>query len=138
MDDDDSATRLYNTVMTATTFPSVICTPGVCGGKPHLAGTRIKVKHIYVWVEQMGMTPAQIVRDYPHLSMAAVHAALAYYWSHQDEIHQEIADEERFVADMQAKAAALSLKDKLAEFHGGRDESPSALNGRGLRGSGAV
>ena len=29
-------------------------TPGVCSGQPRIAGTRIKVKHIYTWVERMG------------------------------------------------------------------------------------
>lgn len=110
--------------MTPTSCPSIARTPGVCGGKPHIAGTRIKVKHVYVWVERMGLSPAEVVRDYPHLSMAAVHAALAYYWSHQDEIHQEIEEEERFVADMKAKASAPALKGKLAEFRGARDDAP--------------
>jgi uncharacterized protein (DUF433 family) len=52
-------------------------TPGVCSGQPRIAGTRIKVKHVYTWVERMGMTPGQVVADYPHLTMAQVHAALA-------------------------------------------------------------
>jgi uncharacterized protein (DUF433 family) len=58
----------------------------VCSGQPRIAGTRIKVKHIYTSVERMGMTPAQVVADYPHLTMAHLDAALAYYWSHQGEI----------------------------------------------------
>lgn len=94
----------------ATTIPAVapaipnlaefiVKTPGTCGGQPRIAGTRIKVKHIYVWVEQMGKTPAQVVSEHPHLSMAQVHAALAYYWSHRDEIHQDIENEDKLVAE---------------------------------------
>ena len=35
--------------------------------------------------------------------MAQVHAALAYYWSHQEEIHQDIENEEALVAGLKAK-----------------------------------
>jgi uncharacterized protein (DUF433 family) len=87
----------------------IVKTPGVCSGQPRIAGTRIKVKHIYTWVEQMGMTPAQVVAEYPHLTRAQVHAALAYYWSHQDEIQQDIDNEEKLVAELKAKARAFRL-----------------------------
>jgi uncharacterized protein (DUF433 family) len=81
----------------------IVSTPGVCSGQPRVAGTRIKVKHIYTWVERMGMSPAQVVAEYPQLTMAQVHAALAYYWSHQDEIQRDIENEEKLVAELKAK-----------------------------------
>src|SRR5947209_5368203 len=81
----------------------IVKTPGVCSGQPRIAGTRIKVKHVYTWVEQMGMTPAQVVAEYPHLTMAQVHMALAYYWSHRDEIHQDIETETKMDADLKDK-----------------------------------
>src|SRR5487761_1500234 len=68
----------------------IVKTRDICGGPARIAGTRIKVKHVYTWVERMGMTLAQVVAEYPHLTMAQVHAALAYYWSHREEIHQAI------------------------------------------------
>src|SRR6266571_7785221 len=89
----------------------IVKTPGVCSGQPRIAGTRIKVKHVYTWVEQMGRTPAQVVAEYPHLTMAQVHAALAYYWSHQDEIHRDIENEEKLVAELKAKAAPSKLSE---------------------------
>ena len=50
--------------------------PGFCGGKPHIIGHRVKVQHIAVWHERMGMTPDEIVVTYPSLSLPAVFAAL--------------------------------------------------------------
>lgn len=94
---------------------SIVKTPGVCSGQPRIAGTRIKVKHVYTWVEQMGMTPAQVVAEYPHLTRAQVHAALAYYWSHQDEIHQDIENEAKLVAELKAKAGPSLIQERLAE-----------------------
>src|SRR5271165_4465526 len=81
----------------------IVKTPGVCSGQARIAGTRIKVKHVYTWVERMGMSPAQVVAEYPHLTMAQVHAALAYYWSHQDEIHRDIESEEQLIAELRSK-----------------------------------
>ena len=93
----------------------IVKTPGVCSGQPRVAGTRIKVKHVYTWVERMGMTPAQVVAEYPHLTMAQVHAALAYYWSHQDEIHRDIENEEKLVSELKAKAGPSRIQERLAE-----------------------
>src|ERR1700693_4455139 len=81
----------------------IVMTPGTCGGRARVAGTRIKVEHIYNWVERHGMTPAQVVSEYPQLTKAHVHAALAYYWLHQDEIQRDIAEGEKLVAELKAK-----------------------------------
>jgi uncharacterized protein (DUF433 family) len=102
----------------------IVKTPGVCSGQPRIAGTRIKVKHVYTWVERMGMTPAQVVAEYPHLTRAQVHAALAYYWSHPDEIHQDIEDEEKLVAGLKAKAGPSKLQERLAEQDAKDDPLP--------------
>jgi uncharacterized protein (DUF433 family) len=81
----------------------IAITPGHCGGKPHIVGHRIKVQHIAIWHERAGMTPAEIVATYPSLTLPAVYAALAYYHSHRAQIDADIADDERFIAEQQAK-----------------------------------
>jgi uncharacterized protein (DUF433 family) len=58
----------------------IVKTLGTCGGRARIAGTRIKVEHVCNRVEQQGMTPAAVVREHPHLNLAQIHAALAYYW----------------------------------------------------------
>src|SRR5579859_6346374 len=102
----------------------IVKTPGICSGQPRMAGTRIKVKHIYTWVERMGMTPAQVVAEYPHLTMAQVHAALTYYWSHQGEIHEDIENEEKLVAELRAKAGPSKIWERLAKQDGANDPLP--------------
>jgi uncharacterized protein (DUF433 family) len=117
-----------STTTAAGTVPNladyIVKTPGVCSGQPRIAGTRIKVKHIYTWIERMGMTPAQVVAEYPHLTMAQVHAALAYYWSHQGEIHQDIENEEKLVAELRARAEPSKLQERLAEQDAADDSLP--------------
>jgi uncharacterized protein (DUF433 family) len=54
-------------------------TPGTCGGKPRIAGHRIKVQDIVIWHERMGMSPDEIVSNYPSITLSDVYAALAYY-----------------------------------------------------------
>jgi uncharacterized protein (DUF433 family) len=98
--------------------------PGFCGGKPHIVGHRVKVQHVAVWHERMGMTPDEIVATYPSLSLPAVYAALAYYHSHRDQIDADIEADNRFVADLQAKAGPSKLQEKLAATHAKNNPVP--------------
>jgi uncharacterized protein (DUF433 family) len=52
--------------------------PDKCGGKPVVVGTRIRVWDVYVLHERQGMAPDEIIGAYLHLTLADVHAALAY------------------------------------------------------------
>lgn len=70
----------------------------VCGGKPCVAGTRIRVQDIYVWHERQGQSPDEIVRAFPQLTLADVYAALAHFWDHRDDILQSMKEEDDLVA----------------------------------------
>lgn len=85
-------------------------TPGICGGKPRIAGHRIRVQDIAVWHESWGMTPDEIVSEHPGITLADVHAALAYYHDHRDEIDREMSADEATVAEMRS-----SYPSKLVE-----------------------
>ena len=65
-------------------------TPGVCGGKACIAGTRIRVMDIAIWYEHQGMTPDEIVDQFPTITLSDVHTALAYYYDHIEEIQEDI------------------------------------------------
>ena len=95
--------------------------PGYCGGKPHILGHRIKVQHVAVWHERDGMTPEEIVATYPTLDLSSVYAALAYYHAHRQEIDADIEADERFVAEMKAKAGPSLLERKRAQRHATED-----------------
>ena len=66
-------------------------TPGTCGGKPRIAGTRIRVSQIVLLTEQ-GQSPDEIIASYPHLALADVYAALAFYHDNREAIDREIRD----------------------------------------------
>jgi len=61
-------------------------TPGVCGGKACIAGTRIRVMDIVVWSGHGGMSSAEIVAEFPTISLADMHAASAYSYDHPEDI----------------------------------------------------
>jgi len=74
--------------------------PAIRGGRPKVAGTGLTVSRIASWYK-MGMTPEEVALEYQHLTLAQVHAALAYYHVNRDEIEADLGREE---------AAALQLE----------------------------
>ena len=77
-------------------------TPGICSGKPRIAGHRITVAHIAIWHERLGKCADEIATEYD-LTLADVYAALAYYFDHRDEINQSIEDSKEFVKTLRQK-----------------------------------
>lgn len=74
------------------------------GGRPRIVGTRVRVQDVVVCYELQGMMPDEIVAGYPHVTLADVHAALAYYHDHRDTIRRHIQDDEEFAARLRAAA----------------------------------
>jgi len=64
------------------------------GGRPCIAGTSVSVRRIAQW-HNMGLIPEEIVRKFGRLSLAQVHAALAYYHANQAEIEMDLETEAR-------------------------------------------
>jgi len=63
------------------------------GGRPLIAGTGVTVQRIVGWYK-LGLMPEEIADRIGHLSLAQVHAALAYYHANRDEIEAAIAEDE--------------------------------------------
>ena len=66
--------------------------PDIRGGRPCIAGTGVSVRRIAQW-HNMGLIPEEIARKFGHLSLAQVHAALAYYHANQMEIDADLEAE---------------------------------------------
>ena len=98
-------------------------TPGVCGGKPRIAGHRIKVQDIVIWHERLGLSPDEIVSQYPTITLADVYAALAYYHDHLQEIRQQIREGEAFARELQAQTPSI-LRQKLGNRNVRNDSVP--------------
>ena len=94
----------------------IVVTPGLAGGRPHIAGHRIKVQDIVVWHEHMGRTPDEISAEYG-LDLAEIYAALAYYFDHRAEIDDALADREAFIARLRQRQPS-TLEQRLNAVDG--------------------
>lgn len=73
--------------------------PEIRKGRPCIAGTGVTVRRIAGW-HNLGLTPEEIVAKVEHLTLAQVHAALAYYHANRDEIDSDVAAEEAAVEEL--------------------------------------
>lgn len=71
----------------------IVRTPEVRGGRPRVAGTGVTVRRIVGWYK-LGLSPEEIVAEIPHLTLAQVYAALAYYHANREEVESDITAEE--------------------------------------------
>ncbi len=92
--------------------PYVTQKKGTAGGKPIIAGTRLKVAQIAVEYEHMSLSPDEIIQAHPHLTLAQVHDALAYYYENAKEINADIRKDEELVQALQAEYARSVLEEK--------------------------
>ena len=70
--------------------PHINSDPTVCGGSPRITGTRFSVRNVVDYVLHQGLTPEELRAAFPHLTLAAIYDALAYYYDNRDDIDAEI------------------------------------------------
>jgi uncharacterized protein (DUF433 family) len=92
-------------------------TPDVRSGKPCLAGTRIAVADIALMNLRLGQSLEEIAGKYD-LPLAAVYAAMAYYYDHQTEIERNLEDDLAF-AEAFRRNNPSPLQEKLKGLPGG-------------------
>ena len=73
--------------------------PEIRNGRPCIAGTGVTVRRIAGW-HNLGLTPEEIAAKVEHLTLAQIHAALAYYHANRDEIDSDIAAEEAAIKEI--------------------------------------
>lgn len=81
----------------------------ICGGRLRIDGTRITINQMAaLYIE--GSRPEEIADQYPHLTLAQVYTALAYYHANREEVE----------ADLAAEMAEADLLEKEFQHLGGR------------------
>ena len=106
-------------MITSHPIEMIVSNPDVRGGQPILVGTSVAVADVAAATRFQGRSPQEIAEDFT-LSLAEVHAALAYYYAHQSQIdaivHGE-RDRAEALRDLQQRRAWLdSLKPQIAAF----------------------
>jgi uncharacterized protein (DUF433 family) len=90
---------------------------GVRGGKPRISETRITVADIVIMHLRLGQSLEEIAGRYD-LPLAAVHAAMAYYYDHRQEVDDSIADDRAYVEAFHQDNPS-PLQDKLKALRSG-------------------
>lgn len=80
----------------------LVSSPEVCGGRLRIDGTRITVHQVAVLYKQ-GYSAEEIADQYPHLTLAQVYVALAYYHVNREEIEAGLAAEEAEARELERK-----------------------------------
>jgi uncharacterized protein (DUF433 family) len=92
--------------------PYVTRKTSISGGKPIIAGTRVKVAQVAIEYEHMRLTPDEIIRAHPHLTLAQVYDALAYYYENAGDINADNRNEEELVQSIQAEYSHSVLEGR--------------------------
>jgi uncharacterized protein (DUF433 family) len=87
---------------------------GAGGPKARIAGHRIRVVDVVEWHERMGLSVNDIVKQWPTISRADVHAALAYYWDHREELDAKMAEDAAYAEEMKRTQGPSLLEQKRA------------------------
>src|SRR5437762_2907205 len=91
-------------------MPETVATPHIwidTDGRAWIDQTNVKVIEVVLDHLAYGWSAEEMHRHHPHLSMAQIHAALAFYYDHQEEFDQTAA-ESLARAEAQAKSCADS------------------------------
>jgi uncharacterized protein (DUF433 family) len=78
----------------------IVRSPEIRGGRPRVAGTGVTVQRIASWY-RLGLSPEEIADEIPHLSIAQVYAALAYYHANRGEIDDDLAADDAYAAELE-------------------------------------
>lgn len=70
----------------------LVRTPGICGGRLRIDGTRMTVNQIVTLYNQ-GLTAEQIVRQYPQRELSEIFTVLAWYHANKADFDKELAEE---------------------------------------------
>jgi uncharacterized protein (DUF433 family) len=90
-------------------YPHISTQPQVMSGRPCIAGTRVRVMDI-VAARQAGVPDDQLLEYFSSrtLTRSELHAALAYYYDHQDEIDAALAEDAELGRQAERKQAQTS------------------------------
>lgn len=96
---------------TVISYPHIVKEPGSPARLESHPRTRVAM--IVVDYLGRGFGPEDLVRHYPYLTLAEVHAAMAYYHDHQGEIESEIQEELNQLNDSRDANSQSAIWQKL-------------------------
>lgn len=86
-------------------------------GVARIAGKRTKVIQLVMDKMANGWGPEEMHRQYPHLSLAQIHAAFAYYYDHQPDLDAQIQQSVARAESLRDQAGESAVVQKLKSLH---------------------
>jgi uncharacterized protein (DUF433 family) len=74
------------------------------GGRPWIDDTNTKVIEVVLDHIAYGWSADEIHHQYPYLSLAQIHSALAYYFDHKQDVDAEIERQRKEYEELRAQA----------------------------------
>ena len=84
-------------------------------GMARIAGTRMKVTDLVMDKIANHSTPEQMAEQFPPLTLAQIHAALAYYYDHKTELDALIEQEQRAAQELRSHARPAPSREELSQ-----------------------
>jgi uncharacterized protein (DUF433 family) len=84
-------------------YPHIVSTPETSNGLPRIEGTRITVNLVVREVVRARRSPEEVLIGHPHLSLAQIHAALAFYFDNRAVVDASLQQADQLEADMRAR-----------------------------------
>lgn len=78
--------------------------------------TNIKVIELVLAKQAHGYSAEEMHLQYPHLSLAQIHAALGYYYDHQADLDEQAAARSRLADEIRARTEDPGLQARLHEL----------------------
>jgi uncharacterized protein (DUF433 family) len=92
--------------------------------------TNVKVVEVVLDKIANGSSPEEMHLQYPHLSLAQIHAALAYYYDNQDALETEVERRWLEANELASKTSDSLLRQKLLTLKKAQTRSHSFYTGR--------
>src|SRR5580765_1948244 len=99
--------------------PHVRCDGSVLAGSPHVVGSRVPVRRLWLW-HRGGAAVETLVKRYPNLGPARILDALAFAYDNQDLLEADLEREQSlFAAGGSSVVGARPLSQLALPFDGG-------------------
>ena len=85
-------------------------------GVAWITGANTKVIEVVLDKLAYGWSPEEIHREHPHLSLAQIHSAFAYYYENKNKLDAEIERRRLEAEDVARQAADPVLRRKLLDL----------------------
>jgi len=89
------------------------------GGVPVIEGANTKVIEVVLPIRASGITPEQLHLELPHLSLGAIHSALAYYWDHKGELDADMKKRREYAERLREELGQPAVVERLRAQHDG-------------------